>query len=37
MERIARCEEQIAAEALQLVAIGVDAVLDLGFTPEGAS
>ena len=32
MERIARCEEQIAAEALQLAAIGVDAVLDLGFT-----
>ena len=32
MERIARCEEQIAAEALQLAAVGVDAVLDLGFT-----
>ena len=32
MERIARCEEQIAAGALQLAAIGVDAVLDLGFT-----
>ena len=32
MERIARCEEQIGAEALQLAALGVDAVLDLGFT-----
>ena len=32
MERIARCEEQIAAVAISLAAIGVDAVLDLGFT-----
>jgi len=32
MERIARCEEQIAAVAISLAATGVDAVLDLGFT-----
>jgi len=28
MERIARCEEQIAAVAISLAAIGVDAVLE---------
>ena len=32
MERIARCEQQIAAVAISLAAVGVDAVLDLGFT-----
>jgi len=32
IERIARCEAQIAAVATQLAAVGVDAVLDLGFT-----
>ncbi len=32
MERIGRCEAQIAAVAVSLAAVGVDAVLDLGFT-----
>jgi len=32
LERVARCETQIAAVAGQLAQVGVDAVLDLGFT-----
>ena len=32
LERVARCEAQIEAVALQLARAGVDAVLDLGFT-----
>jgi len=32
MERIGRCEAQIAAIAVSLAAMGADAVLDLGFT-----
>jgi len=32
LDRIARCEAQIAAVAAQLAAAGVSAVLDLGFT-----
>jgi predicted kinase len=32
MERIGRCEGQIAAVATSLAGVGVDAVLDLGFT-----
>lgn len=32
LERVARCEAQIAAVAGELAARGVDAVLDLGFT-----
>jgi predicted kinase len=32
LERVARCEAQIAAVARQLAEAGVDAVLDLGFT-----
>jgi predicted kinase len=32
MERIARCEAQIAAVSVSLAMVGVDAVLDLGFT-----
>ena len=32
MQRIARCEAQIGALAKQLAAVGVDSVLDLGFT-----
>ena len=32
MERIGRCEAQIAAVATSLAGVGVDAVLDLGFT-----
>jgi len=32
MERIARCEEQIAVVAISLAAVDVDVVLDLGFT-----
>lgn len=32
LDRIARCEAQIAAVAAQLAATGVSAVLDLGFT-----
>jgi len=32
IERINRCEEQIAEVALQLSGMGVDSVLDLGFT-----
>jgi predicted kinase len=32
LERVARCEAQIAAVAGQLAQVGVDAVLDLGFT-----
>jgi predicted kinase len=32
VERIARCETQIAAVAVQLAAAGVSSVLDLGFT-----
>ena len=32
MERISRCEAQIASVAVELARAGVDAVLDLGFT-----
>jgi predicted kinase len=32
LDRIARCESQIAAVATQLAHSGVDAILDLGFT-----
>jgi predicted kinase len=32
LERIARCETQIEAVARQLASVGLDAVLDLGFT-----
>ena len=32
MDRIGRCEAQIASVALSLAAVSVDAVLDLGFT-----
>jgi predicted kinase len=32
LDRMARCEEQIAAVARQLSGAGVDAILDLGFT-----
>ena len=32
LDRVARCEAQIEAVALQLARAGVDAVLDLGFT-----
>jgi predicted kinase len=32
LERVARCEAQIAAVAIELARAGVNAVLDLGFT-----
>ncbi len=32
IERVGRCEAQIAAVAVELARVGVDAVLDLGFT-----
>lgn len=32
IERVRRCEDQIAAVAMQLANAGVDSVLDLGFT-----
>jgi predicted kinase len=32
LERVARCEAQMEAVARQLAEVGVDAVLDLGFT-----
>jgi predicted kinase len=32
LERVRRCEAQIAAVAVELARVGVDAVLDLGFT-----
>ena len=35
LERVGRCEAQIEAVARELAEVGVDAVLDLGFTQRG--